>query len=158
MGRLTFEPQAVQPVDAERPKIVVAAMDLPDEALDKLRDDFGPGFVVMDLHDAPPSADIVLVHAVSPQLIASLRAMYPDAELVITELADPDYGVDFSGPVSRLLDAGATGYLPPRSIPEVASGVRRHVESKAMETGSTRAEIGSPGSVAPQEESPTEIN
>lgn len=127
--------------ERDRPKIVVTAMDLPDGAREKLAEEFGPGFVVMDLHDAPPSADIVLVHAVSPQLLASLKATYPDAELVIAEVSDPEFGVDFAGPLSRLLDAGASRFLPGRSIPEVANGVRRYVEAAALDAASGRREI-----------------
>lgn len=54
----------------------------------------------------------------------SLRAQFPDARVIITEIDDEELGVSYSGPVSRLLDAGATAYLPPRPVSAIASMVR----------------------------------
>lgn len=46
---------------------------------------------------------------------------------MITEIEDEELGVRYSGPVSRLLDAGASAYLPPRPIDELAANVHAYL-------------------------------
>ena len=69
---------------------------------------------------APTTADVLLAPAGSPQLIASLRSMFPKARVVITEIEDEELGVNYQGPVQRLLNAGADAYLPAMSVPRLA--------------------------------------
>ena len=80
-----------------------------------LADRLGSGFAVRDIRSDGPSADIVLAPPSSPQLIARLKRMFPDALVVITELEDLVRGVDLRGPVGRALDAGADAYYVARS-------------------------------------------
>lgn len=63
---------------------------------------------------------MLLIPAVSPQLIGSLRARFPQARMIIAEIEDEELGVSYQGPVSRLLNAGADSYLPPSTIPHLA--------------------------------------
>jgi len=70
---------------------------------------------------------VLLTHPVSPQLLGILRHQFPNARVVITEIEDEELGVRYSGPVSRLLDAGASAYLPPRPIAELAATVHAYL-------------------------------
>ena len=70
---------------------------------------------------------MLLTHPVSPQLLGILRHQFPVARVVITEIEDEELGVHFAGPVSRLLDAGASVYLPPRPIAELAANVHAYL-------------------------------
>lgn len=85
--------------------------------------------MVLDLGDAPEDADILLTHPISLQLLGALRERFPRAEVVVTEIDDEESGVSYLGPVSRLLDAGASAYLPPRPLPAIASAVDAHVRA-----------------------------
>ncbi|GAA1296075.1 hypothetical protein GCM10009590_28470 [Brachybacterium alimentarium] len=107
--------------------VVVTAMELSDAARAKVAEELSEGFVVLDLADAPPTADVLLVPPASPQLIAALRSQFERARIVIVEIDDDEAGVHYSGPVARMLAAGASAYLPPRSISEVSSAVRQHL-------------------------------
>ena len=107
--------------------VVATATRMSDAARQRLSDELGPGYIVLDLLQAPTTADVVLTHPVSPQLLGSLRAGFPDARILVTEIDDEELGVSQLGPVSRLLDAGASAYLPPRALHEVASGVHAYL-------------------------------
>ena len=107
--------------------VVATATKLSDAARRRLSDELGPDYIVLDLLAAPSTADVVLTHPVSPQLLGSLRAMFPAARLIVTEIDDEELGVSQLGPVSRLLDAGASAYLPPRPLREVASSVHAYL-------------------------------
>lgn len=111
--------------------VIVTAMELSDAARSKLSTEFGDGYVVLDLADAPSSSDVLLVPPASPQLIAALRRQFERARIVITEIEDPDMGIHYSGPVTRMLSAGASAYLPPKLIDELPGAVRRHLTSGA---------------------------
>lgn len=111
--------------------VVVTAMELSDSARTKVAGELGEGFIVLDLDDAPPTADVLLVPPASPQLIAALRTQFERARIVIVEIDDDEAGVHYSGPVARMLEAGASAYLPPRTISEVSSAVRRHLAGGA---------------------------
>ncbi|WP_076260156.1 response regulator transcription factor [Intrasporangium flavum] len=104
--------------------VVATAMRLSPAVRQRLSDDFGPDHVVLDLHEAPDTTDVLLVHPVSPNLLGALRAQFPRARVVITEIDDEELGVSYTGPVTRLLDAGASAYLPPRPVSAIASMVR----------------------------------
>ncbi len=107
--------------------VVATATKLSKAARQRLSDELGDGYVVLDLLRAPASADVVLTHPVSPQLLGSLRGMFPQARIIVTEIEDDELGVSAPGPVSRLLDAGASAYLPPRPLREVAANVHAYL-------------------------------
>lgn len=125
-------------------KVVATTMLMSDAARRRLSDAFGPDYVVLDFLDAPSTADIVLSQPVSPQLTHRWTVMFPQAHVLITEILDPEFGLDVSGPVGRLLDAGAQAYLPPRPVEQVAENVRGHLAAQA------RAELGSRSATRPE--------
>ena len=47
--------------------------------------------------------------------------------MIVTEIDDEELGVSAPGPVSRLLDAGASAYLPPRPLREVAASMHAYL-------------------------------
>ncbi|MDV9194021.1 hypothetical protein [Streptomyces sp. Wh19] len=100
--------------------VVVTAMKLSDSARTSLSDQLGADYIVLDMHAAPVSADVLLVPPVSPQLIGNLRSAFPTARIVVAEIEDDELGVSYQGPVRRLLDAGAEMYLPPATVPQLA--------------------------------------
>lgn len=104
-------------------------MALSTAARRRLGEAFGEDYMVLDLVDAPEDADILLTHPISLQLLGALRERFPRAEVVVTEIDDEEAGVSYLGPVSRLLDAGASAYLPPRPPPAIASAVDAHVRT-----------------------------
>lgn len=126
--------------------VVATATKLSKAARQRLSDELGEGYVVLDLLKAPTSADVVLTHPVSPQLLGSLRMMFPDARIIVTEIEDDELGVSAPGPVSRLLDAGASAYLPPRPLREVAANVHAYLTG----AGAPQLTVGGsdPGPVA----------
>jgi len=107
--------------------VVATATKLSNAARRRLSDELGDGYIVLDLLKAPSTADVVLTHPVSPQLLGSLRAMFPGARIIVTEIDDDELGVSAPGPVSRLLDAGASAYLPPRPLREVAANMHAYL-------------------------------
>jgi hypothetical protein len=107
--------------------VVATAMRLSDAARRRLSDEFGADYVVLDLKEAPPSTDVLLVHPVSPQLLGMLQSRFPQARVVVVEIEDEELGVRYSGPVSRMLDAGASAYLPPRPIAQLAADVHTYL-------------------------------
>jgi len=104
--------------------VVATAMRLSPAVRRRLSDDLGTDYLVLDLHEAPDTTDVLLIHPISPQLLGRLRARFPQARVVVTEIDDEELGVSYTGPVSRLLDAGASAYLPPRPVSAIASMVR----------------------------------
>jgi hypothetical protein len=144
MGQLLFRPSVLEGVvlpdarDAapgvETPEgvtVVATAMKLSDAARRRLSDEFGSEYIVLDLHDAPPTTDVLLINPVSPQLLNILHGSFPTARLIITEIEDDELDVSYPGPVSRLLDAGASAYLPPRPVAEVASTVHAYLTQES---------------------------
>lgn len=107
--------------------VVATTMALSDTASRRLSDEFGADYLVLDLHEAPTSTNVLLTHPVSPQLLGHLQHQFPHARIVITEIDDEELGVHYPGPVSRLLDAGAAAYLPPRPIAEIAANVHAYL-------------------------------
>ncbi|NHN54745.1 hypothetical protein G9U51_02975 [Calidifontibacter sp. DB0510] len=142
LGTLAFRPSVLsgvvipaahepepETVPREGVTVVATAMQLSDSARRRLADEFGSDYVVLDLQEAPRSTDVLLISPVSPQLLGTLRAQFPDARVIITEIEDEELGVRYGGPVSRLLDAGASAYVPPRSISAIASTVHNYLET-----------------------------
>lgn len=120
--------------------VVVTAMALSMAARRRLAEEFGEDYMVLDLVDAPADADILLTHPISLQLLGALRARFPRARVIITEIDDEEAGVNYSGPVSRLLDAGAEAYLPPRSLRGVAAAIDAQVRMRTELAGSGHSE------------------
>lgn len=100
--------------------VVATAMKLSASARRSLSAELGSDYLVLDLHSAPATADVLLVPPVSPQLIGSLRAKFPKARVVLAEVEDAELGVSYHGPVRRLLDAGAETYLTSANVPHLA--------------------------------------
>ncbi|WP_020661555.1 type II toxin-antitoxin system Phd/YefM family antitoxin [Amycolatopsis benzoatilytica] len=136
------EPPPVE--DCAELTVVAAAMKLSASARQSLAAELGPDYLVLDLHSAPATADVVLVPPVSPQLIGSLRGKFPKARVVIAEIEDAELGVSYEGPVRRLLDAGAETYLTPATVPHLA---------RQLDYAVTRLQLGG-GSAARPEISP----
>ncbi|MEV0149382.1 MULTISPECIES: hypothetical protein [unclassified Nonomuraea] len=108
------------PVDHESVTVVATAMELSTAARVALSTQLGADYVVLDMHAAPATTDVLLVPPGSPQLIGGLRSMFPKARVIVTEIEDHELGVQYYGPVRRLLDAGADAYLPPATLPLLA--------------------------------------
>ena len=118
--------------------VVATAMRLSKAVRARLSEEFGDDYLVIDMKQAPPTVDVLLVPPGTPQLVHGLRGMFPDARVVVTEIEDEELGVSYAGQVGRMLDAGASAYLPPRPIAQVAAGVRHHLaqaEGAALEGG-----------------------
>ena len=124
--------------------VVATAMRLSETARRRLSDELGADYVVLDLHQAPPTGDVLLTHPVSPQLLEILRHQFPDARIVVTEVEDEELGVRYPGPVSRMLDAGAAAYLPPRPFRELAANVHAyltHGSAPILESGTPDSRV-----------------
>lgn len=85
---------------------MVLTFPVPDGAHDELAAQLGPGHTVRDIRTPGPAPDVVLCPSTSPQAIHRLRAEFPGAEVIIVEVQEW-----FGGPVTRAMDAGASGYL-----------------------------------------------
>ena len=140
IGSMAFVADVLQGTVIERPHepepvasvpdgvtVIATTMTLSEAACRRLSEELGPAYLVLDIHSAPTSTDVVLTHPVSPQLLAMLRQQFPKARVMVTEIEDDELGVRYSGPVSRLLDAGASAYLPPRPIAELAANVHAYL-------------------------------
>ena len=136
VGWLEFRPSTVEGVVVDGPArptpappipdgvtVVATTMTLSDAARRRLSDELGSDYIVLDFTEAPTSADVLLTHPTSPQLLGILQQQFPHARVVVTEIEDEELGVHYSGPVSRLLEAGASVYLPPRPVAELAANV-----------------------------------
>ncbi|MFJ3957135.1 hypothetical protein [Arthrobacter sp. NPDC090010] len=107
--------------------VVATAMTLSETAQRRLSDELGVEYIVLDITKAPSNADVLLTRPVSPQLLGILQHKFPDARVLIAEIEDEELGISYSGPVSQLLDAGASAYLPPRPIAGLAADVRGYL-------------------------------
>ncbi|MBB5895021.1 hypothetical protein [Kutzneria kofuensis] len=101
--------------------VVATTMKLSPAARTALSEQLGPDYIVLDMHSAPTTADVVLVPPASPQLIGALRETYPKARIVVAEIEDPVLGIRYEGPVRRLIDAGAETYLASTTIHRLAT-------------------------------------
>lgn len=148
IGALTFSPAVLEgnvipaaaaaehasgPGDLrEGTKVLATTMRLSGRARDVLRQSFGPDWVILDFHDAPDTADVVLTAPHSRQLTHRWSLLFPYAQIIVTEILDPELGLDIAGPVGRLLDAGAHAYLPPRPLEQVAENVQTYLARPAV--------------------------
>lgn len=117
--------------------VVATAMELPDAARAALSGELGSGYIVVDMQSAPATADVLLVPPISPQLIAHLRAMFPEARIVATEFEDEALGVSYRGAIGRMLDAGAETYLASSTVPQLARQLDRIVTERLPLAGGT---------------------
>ena len=127
--------------------VVATAMKLSASARMSLSAELGSDYLVLDLHSAPATADVLLVPPVSPQLIGGLRAQFPKARVVLAEVEDAELGVSYHGPVRRLLDAGAETYLTSANVPHLARQLDHAVTQRQQLAG---------GAAAPLEISPAD--
>lgn len=91
--------------------VVATAMPLSKEARADLSEMLGGGYLVVDIKDAPSSANLLLSPVVSGNALGTLRGMFPEARILFTELTDDGYGIDFKGPLSRIAAHGPDGYF-----------------------------------------------
>ncbi|MET8339629.1 hypothetical protein ABZV14_40910 [Streptosporangium canum] len=138
------------PIDYDSVTVVATAMKLSAAARMSLSTQLGTDYIVLDMHAAPTTADVLLAPPGSPQLIASLRSMFPKARVVITEIEDHELGVNYQGPVRRLLNAGADAYLPATSVPRLARQLDYTLTHGLQLTGG----IATPREIAPATEPP----
>ncbi|MYW90921.1 hypothetical protein G3I59_09975 [Amycolatopsis rubida] len=121
--------------------VVATAMKLSASARMSLSAELGSGYLVLDLHSAPATADVLLVPPVSPQLIGGLRAKFPKARVVLAEVEDAELGVSYHGPVRRLLDAGAETYLTSANVPHLARQLDHAVTQRQQLAAGTAAPL-----------------
>ncbi|MET9295807.1 hypothetical protein [Streptomyces sp. NPDC003077] len=125
------------PNTRENVTVVATAMKLSASARASLSTQLGSDYIVLDLHEAPPTADVLLVPPVSPQLIGGLRSMFPEARVIVTEIEDDELGISYHGPIRRLLDAGADAYLPPTTVPRLAGQLHHTLTQRRELTNGT---------------------
>ncbi|TDP91066.1 hypothetical protein [Labedaea rhizosphaerae] len=122
--------------------VVATAMKLSASARRSLSDELGADYIVLDMYSAPATADVLLVPPVSPQLIGSLRAMFPNARVIVAEFEDAELGISYEGPLRRMLDAGVDNYLAATAVPRLARQLHHAVAHHAQLTsGATPVEI-----------------
>jgi antitoxin (DNA-binding transcriptional repressor) of toxin-antitoxin stability system len=121
--------------------VVVTAMKLSATVRASLSAELGANYIVLDLHAAPATADVLLLPPVSPQLVSCLGSRFPKAKVVVAEFEDADLGVTYHGPVRRMLDAGAEVYLASTTIPRLATQLDHVVSQRQQITGDTTARL-----------------
>lgn len=126
------EADGVHVVPARR--TVVTALPLKAEARERLAAALGAR--VIDIRTECADADLVIAPSSSPQLLGRLRERYPTARLVVTELADEDLDIELTGPVTRLLRAGADAYVVADGLDDLAHKLG------APADGSSATELG----------------
>lgn len=102
----------------------VNAIPLRHRALETLRAMVGDDCELVDVRDADGTEALVIVPAVSRQLLGRMRQAFPEARIVVVELRDLAHGVDLGGPVTRSLDWGADGYVVASSLLQLADALR----------------------------------
>ena len=111
-------------------------MPLSVDARADLSELLGPDYVILDIKKAPAGANIVLTTVVSKQMLGSLRALFPHARILLTELDDLQRGISYAGPITRALEAAPDGYFVAHGIEALAPIVQS--EARLQLTGSTR--------------------
>ncbi|WP_246842952.1 hypothetical protein [Allokutzneria sp. NRRL B-24872] len=131
-----------QLTDYDDVTIVATAMKLSAAARASLSAELGADYIVLDMHKAPTTAEVLLVPPISPQLIGSLQARFPKARVIIAEIEDDVLGVSYEGPVRRLLDAGAETYLSSTTVPRLAKQLDHAITHRHQITGDTGGRLG----------------
>lgn len=111
-------------------------MPLSATARADLSEMLGTGYAVVDIKRAPSTANILLTPVVSGQLLGSLRALFPQARILFTELQDLGRGISFAGPLTRIAAHGPDGYFMANALDALTPIVQ--AEAKLQLTGSTR--------------------
>lgn len=130
----TAEPEPGQ--DAGPAVLVVAAMPLSKMARAELSEMLGPGYAVIDMRSAPPTANIVLTPVLSANALGILRGQFPHARILFTELHDGERGISLTGPLSRIVAQAPDGYFVAHSLDALGPVVQS--EAKLQLTGSTK--------------------
>jgi len=101
-----------------RRRTVVTALPLEQRARQRLAELLDAR--VADIREPVDDVDLVLSPPCSPQLIERLGHRFPEARVVIVELDDWELGIEFGGPVKRIVRSGAAAYVLADSIDELA--------------------------------------
>ncbi|WP_020666560.1 hypothetical protein [Amycolatopsis nigrescens] len=133
--------EAAEQLDYDDLTVVATAMKLSASARRALSAELGTDYLVLDLHAAPPTAEVLLAPPASPQLIGNLRSMFPSARIIIAEIEDNDLGVSYHGPIRRMLDAGAESYLTSTAIPRLAKQLDHAITQRHQITGGAAARL-----------------
>ncbi|GAB3502004.1 hypothetical protein [Amycolatopsis cihanbeyliensis] len=128
-------PDEPPPLDYDNVTVVATAMKLSASVRTSLSAELGADYIVLDLHAAPATAEVLLAPPASPQLIGGLRSMFPNARVIIAEIEDQDLGVNYHGPIRRMLDAGAEIYLASTTIPRLAKQLDHAITQRQQITG-----------------------
>lgn len=139
-------------VRADGPVVVVTAMSLKPAVREALAQRLGPGYIVRDIKDVVDTADVVLVPAVSGQLVGALREMFPGAKILVTELSDVEFGLDLPGPVSRLMRSGVDGYFVAPDLGQLAAATRDAASGVSVAALTTGARSSTPWELEAQQE------
>jgi len=86
---------------------------------DRLSTLLGSDWNVLDIRDAPPTADVLLIGRCSPQGIIGLRRDFPRARVIVVEIA----GAPDAPDVCRCLSAGAAGHVVVHGVTDLATAV-----------------------------------
>lgn len=128
--------------------VVVTAMPLSAEARSDLSEMLGDGYVVVDIKQAPSTANILLTPVVSGNLLGFLRLQFPDARILFTELRDDGYGISFPGPLSRIAAKGPDGYFVAHALDALSPIVQS--EARLQLSGSTKQTFLQIGGASPE--------
>jgi hypothetical protein len=131
--------------------VVATAMKLSAPARLTLSAELGTDYIVLDMHAAPTTTDVLLVPPSSPQLIRGLRSLYPKARVIVTEIEDEELGVSYHGPVRRMLDAGAETYLTSTTVPRLASQLNRAITQRHQLTGGSTEQLAIESATEPSD-------
>lgn len=118
---------------------MVVTFPLRPDAKRRLSEVLGAEFELIDIKRSSGDEDIVLVPSTSRQLVGELRAVFPDAAMLVVEVEDVAMGVELGGQVIRTLDAGADGYFVARSVDELAAIVDQAADRMATESANPAA-------------------
>ncbi|GAA4016197.1 hypothetical protein GCM10022247_44000 [Allokutzneria multivorans] len=121
--------------------IVATAMKLSASARALLSAELGADYIVLDMHKAPATAEVLLTPPISPQLIGGLQSKFPKARVIIAEIEDDVLGVSYEGPIRRLLDAGAETYLSSTTIPRLAKQLDHAITHRLQIAGDTTGRL-----------------
>ncbi|MEV6412986.1 hypothetical protein [Kribbella sp. NPDC051718] len=111
-------------------------MPLSTAARAELSETLGDGYVVVDIKDAPDTANLLLTPVVSGTLLGMLRGMFPQARILFTELHDDGHGISLSGPLSRIVAQQPDGYYVAHALDALAPIVQS--EARLQLSGSSR--------------------
>lgn len=120
--------------DRDGVTVVATAMKLSETVRTSLSSELGADYIVLDMETAPETSDILLVPPISLQLLDALRARFPAARVMVAEVEDRELGLDYRGPVRRLLDNGVEAYLASTTLPRLARQLERAVTERPQLT------------------------